>query len=29
MSPAVDIRGRVLAREVAAGAPVSDDDLAP
>ena len=28
ISPAVDIRGRVLARDVAAGAPVTDDDLA-
>ncbi|GAA2153000.1 N-acetylneuraminate synthase [Humibacillus xanthopallidus] len=28
ISPAVDIRGRVLARDVSAGAPLTDDDLA-
>ncbi len=27
VSPAIDIRSRVLARDVAAGAPVTDDDL--
>ena len=27
VSPAVDLRGRILAREVAAGAPVTPDDL--
>ncbi|QGN56647.1 N-acetylneuraminate synthase family protein [Nostocoides sp. HKS02] len=29
VSPAVDIRGRALARDVAAGAPVTVDDLVP
>ena len=28
ISPAVDIRGRLLERDVTAGAPVTDDDLA-
>jgi N-acetylneuraminate synthase/N,N'-diacetyllegionaminate synthase len=29
VSPAVDIRGRTVARAVAAGSPITDDDLAP